>query len=517
MAGKSLTLTQLRQYWALYKKAGYNVAILARDQKGSYSTWNARIAACLRHPGIDTTIPADAPRKLKQKNTARPHAELRAIWAAFLAHDENESAAARALGMARGTLQHALQTCERELGLKREGKGRRGAEYEALRPFATPEQAVLLDAIAAHGSLAAAATALGLLHNTARSRIEAIKRRAAIQGLAPEADMTRPAPPPFVVKGTSTLYDDTGAIRAQWVKTRLDNDQAEQAIRAFVADLAQSAEGKSPLIPAPKANDADLLAVYPMGDPHFGMYAWAAEAGDDFDTDLAERLTMGAIDRLVDSAPPAHTALVLELGDFFHADSSTNRTPNSGATLDVDTRWARVMQIGLRAMVYVIERSLAKHQLVHVRITKGNHDPHASFALALALDAYFRNNERVKVDLSPAVHWYLLFGKVLIGSTHGDTTPMKDLPGVMAADRPEYWGQSVHRYWYAGHVHHVEVKEFHGVTVETFRTLAARDAWHDGKGYRAGRDMRCIVHHRDYGEVERHRCDVSMINTKGAA
>jgi len=32
-----------------------------------------------------------------------------------------------------------------------------------------------------------------------------------------------------------------------------------------------------------------------------------------------------------------------------------------------------------------------------------------------------------------------------------------------------------------------------------------------GHGYRAGRDMRCIVHHKQYGEIERHRCDVAMI------
>jgi hypothetical protein len=47
--------------------------------------------------------------------------------------------------------------------------------------------------------------------------------------------------------------------------------------------------------------------------------------------------------------------------------------------------------------------------------------------------------------------------------------------------------------------------------VEAFRTLAARDAWHAGQGYRAGRDMRLLVHHKDFGEVERHRCDIAML------
>jgi hypothetical protein len=82
---------------------------------------------------------------------------------------------------------------------------------------------------------------------------------------------------------------------------------------------------------------------------------------------------------------------------------------------------------------------------------------------------------------------------------------------IMAADEPEKWGETKHRYWYVGHVHHQDVKEYRGGVVEYFRTLAARDAWHAGQGYRAGRDMRLIVHHREFGEIERHRADIGML------
>jgi hypothetical protein len=171
------------------------------------------------------------------------------------------------------------------------------------------------------------------------------------------------------------------------------------------------------------------------------------------------------------------------------------------------------MQVGLRALIHIIKRALEKHAEVIVRIVKGNHDPNSSFALALALDAYFHADERVRIDLSPAVHWYLPFGKVLLGVTHGDQAKARDLPGIMAADRPELWGASTFRRWLAGHVHHDRVEEFAGATVEYFRTLAGSDAWHAGMGYRAGRDMRCIVFHREFGEVERHRVDISMVRT----
>jgi DNA repair exonuclease SbcCD nuclease subunit len=163
------------------------------------------------------------------------------------------------------------------------------------------------------------------------------------------------------------------------------------------------------------------------------------------------------------------------------------------------------------AMVHGILRLLEKHQRVIFRINKGNHDKETSYALALMLSCWFRNEPRVTIDLSPAIMWYHLFGKNLLASTHGDTIKGKDMMAIMAADRPADWGASLFRYCLVGHIHHSDLKEYPGGTVEYFNTLAARDAWHQGQGYRAGRDMRLIVYHREHGEIERHRCDVGML------
>lgn len=382
---------------------------------------------------------------------------------------------------------------------------------ERLLEFATDKQRAYVEAINRLGGYRAAARELGVNNTTVRQMVQLLARRAALKGYSPAHDMTRTVPDGFKVKGVSTYYNKDGKPTGQWVKSKLDDARAEQILREFVASLAADIRGISPAADIPELSNADLLAVYPLGDPHFGMYAWGAETGEAFDTTEAERLTCGAIDRLIASAPPAEHAIILPLGDYFHADDSTSRTPNSGHALDVDTRWPKVLQAGLRAMLYCVQAALKKHQTVTVRIVKGNHDSHASFALALAVDAYFSNQPRVRVDLSPAAMWYYRFGKVLIGSTHGDQTKIADMLGIMAFDRAKDWGETKHRYWYLGHVHHQTQKEFPGVIVEQFRTLAARDAWHAGQGYRAGRDMTLIVHHKEHGEVERHRCDIGML------
>ena len=347
------------------------------------------------------------------------------------------------------------------------------------------------------------------------SSISALKRKAASRGHSPDHDMTKIAPDPFIVRGASTYYNSEGKVSGQWIKTKIDDSKLEEIIRTFVIDLAEDIKGLAPITPPPPQTSENILTVIPMGDPHFGLYAWAKDAGDDFDLGLAEQLTCSAIDRLIASAPNSDEVILLNLGDMFHADNQMN-VSKSGHQLDVDGRWPKVQQVGLRATIYCLKRLLEKHKKVLFRINKGNHDGHSSYALALMISCYFHNEPRMEVDLSPAVCWYYQFGKVLIGTTHGDTIKGKDMLSIMAADKAEEWGKSKFRYWYVGHVHHKDVKEYHGGVVEYFRTLAARDAWHQGQGYRAGRDMCAIILHKEHGEIERHTCDIGRLHDRRA-
>jgi hypothetical protein len=317
-------------------------------------------------------------------------------------------------------------------------------------------------------------------------------------------------PAGFGMDRVSQLVKD-GEVVMTWYKTSAEKQQQYEMIKAAVEALCEDMP-RVPLIATPQHTDSDLLNIIPMGDPHFGLYAWAQESGDDFDTNLARDLTLGAVDRLISTCPKAKTCIILPLGDIFHANDQKNATPGHGHQLDVDSRHQRVMSIGIKTFKHAIIRALETHEKVIVRFVKGNHDPEASFGLATSIAESFDENPRVTVDLTPSPFWYHKHGKVLIGSTHGDKVRHEGLLGVMAADKAEWWGQTKHRYWYTGHVHSQNVREYPGVVCESFRTLAAKDAYAAGHGYRAGRDMLCITHHVEHGEIERHRCDIGMIN-----
>lgn len=380
-----------------------------------------------------------------------------------------------------------------------------------LREYcSTPRQQEYFDAVLEHGSNGAAERALGVSEGIVSRFVRKLKERAAKDGYAP-GHFASGVAPGYRMGKVTVHRKKNGEIEQTWERQHPDDVKKEQVIREFVEMLAERKDIQSPLIPInPAYADNDLLAVYPMGDPHVGMVAYAEESGEDFNLDIAQADLLTAFDRLVASAPPARHALVAELGDFFHSDNESNRTARSGNALDAD-RWSRVQRAGLEVMIACVEKVAAKHEFVTVRIVRGNHDTHGSYALSLALSMYFRNQPRINVVVNANAHWYFEFGKVLLGLTHGDTSKAADMPGIMAADMPEAWGRTLYRYWYHGHIHNKQLREGYGALVESFRTLAGKDAWHSAEGYRSGQDMHMIAHHREYGEVMRTRADIRLV------
>jgi len=360
------------------------------------------------------------------------------------------------------------------------------------------------------------ATALGRNHRTIERQIKQIRARAAAQGYAPEADMTHPAPPGFAVKGTSTLYDDTGAQRLQWVKTNQDQHQQLQILQEAINNLADNAPTRK-RIRAPSATNDHLMSVYPLADPHVGMYSWWKETGSDFDVDIAYNDTCAAIDYLVERSPPSKEAALLNLGDLFHAENVEGVTQASGNILDMDTRFSNMFDVGVSVLEYAVSRMLEKHDHLTMINIPGNHDE----SLALVLPALFRrlyaNEPRITVQDNERQRCYLEHGNCLIGTIHGHKTKDAELLQIMATEQPEAWGRTKHRVYFRGHHHHDSRVEYNGGIVEQVRTLSAGDAYAVGRGYLSGRDLKCIVMHDRYGEQLRVTCGIDVLREEQEA
>lgn len=382
---------------------------------------------------------------------------------------------------------------------------------EMLRLFASDRQIEILDAVDKYGSQRKAADALGINRRSVERALKNVKAAAAKKGYSPEHDMTHIVPEGFGVKGVSGYYDKDGNLRGQWVKSAVDVETQKKLAKEFIEELAESVRGKHRPTKGPDNLPKDLLSLYGLGDAHIGMYAWADECGDDFDSEIAKRDIQAAIDYLIKAQPASEVGLLLNVGDFIHMDNRSNVTPAHGNLLDVDTRYARVIRIAAFTLKYCIDQLLKKHKKVIVINAQGNHDQDSAHWFSLCLDMYYEREPRVEINCSPDNFYYHEFGNVLIGATHGDKVKQEQLASIMASHKPEEWGRTKHRYFFTGHIHHKQQIELRGCIAESLNTLAARDSFHSSRGYLSKREMQAITYHKEYGEIGRTKCPIDAI------
>lgn len=372
-----------------------------------------------------------------------------------------------------------------------------------------PTDEQILAALAEHGSQTRAGEALGLSRKAVRCALARMRRTAETR-LEPHADAAQ-VPHGYRIKGVSTqrriIDPETGTEIIQWQKTERD-PSAEHF--AAMLEAARDLEGLARALPARAEHaSADLLNCLPIGDPHFGLYAWGAETGQgDFDLAIAERQWTDMIDRAVASMPYTERGVLIQLGDLTHGNDHKNVTPGSGHVLDVDTRHQRVMRVAARCMYYAAERMRERCERLHVEMVPGNHSPDTVMALTIAMDAYFRGADDVHISLSARdIRLVAEFGAVMITTSHGDKQRPERLGSLVPAHYAEAWGRTRHRYHHGGHVHHTHVRDLDGLRFESHRSPAPMDAYAAAR-YWSEQSVDAIVYHRERGEVMRHRIGI---------
>ena len=214
---------------------------------------------------------------------------------------------------------------------------------QGYRPYAvTQRQKEILEARITTTSNILTAKKLGITRQSVDAAMTKIINLAAQSGYAPDHDLTRPAAPGFATKRVSTAYNKDGDIALQW-HVQEPVLKTLEAIEERLISVFSVVKGNYQVEPAPPINNCDLASCYLIGDHHFGMYAWSDETGgDDYDTDIAEKLLTAATTKLIERSPDSELGVLVNLGDFLHANDSTSTTPASKNALDTDGRMGRV-------------------------------------------------------------------------------------------------------------------------------------------------------------------------------
>lgn len=337
------------------------------------------------------------------------------------------------------------------------------------------------------------------------------KAKLAKKGVGHGRDVSHLVPDGYKIKGTSSLVDEFGNTKLQWVKTDTDAERQIELMKAVIEGM------KSEITPAPPVKavrakrDDKLLNLYTVSDFHLGMLAWGDESGDDWDMKIAEDLFSRWFDAAFQKAPDAGTGVINLLGDLAHFDSLVAVTPASGNVLDADTRYQKLVRYMIRMVRRVVDMALVKHKNVRLLIVQGNHDESGMIWLAEMFSTLYDNEPRVFVDTSPDVYKMVQHGKTTLFFHHGHKARFDAIEPVMIAKFRKAFGESVYSYAHVGHLHHQKIVESRNMIVEQHRTLAAKDAYASRGGWMSGRSANVITYSAEYGEVARLTISPEML------
>ncbi len=344
----------------------------------------------------------------------------------------------------------------------------------------------------------------GMSQRVVQRRIKNLKD----SGFDPANDREYNNPENQLVSGYSTLVrhkhkDDSSTGRVmEWVKTNVHISKQVETAGAIVESMIEEIK-PLPVIPFKNTvATTDQFTVIPIGDPHIGLMTWSKEVGEDWDIKIADRVYRKVFKRLLSNLPDTEECILVNTGDFFHADNIQGETSRSKHKLDLDGRHGKWLDAGFVVIRMFIDACLRKYKKVEFINVPGNHDDILGRAIGSYVWQLYRDNPRITVQKGDSPFQYVKRGKVLLGFAHGHTCRLSSLPGKMADDQFKLWGKTTYCHWITGHVHHnswTQFKEHPGCKVETVGIIPPKDAYAHGGAYGAARGIQGIIFDKKIG------------------
>lgn len=310
----------------------------------------------------------------------------------------------------------------------------------------------------------------------------------------------------FALKGYSE-FTKTEHGTPIWLKTV----KAEQDYYAAVIEAIRSVEPVKN-VPLPTGlPDGDIIPWLQIGDAHIGLLANEKETGANFDVAIAEAEICAAAAALIKDAPPCKRMVINDLGDGTHAETFAAQTEASGHSLDVDTRYWKMIRSYIRITRFIIDRALEKAETVDYIGNQGNHSRSNDIWAAALVEQLYGATGRVNVLENANVFIPYRMGKTLVVVHHGDKCRPEKFRDVASSDYSVDWGETEFRYLDGGHVHHSQRKELAGCVFESWNNLAPRDKYANDGGWRSKQCMSLVLRSRTYGEIGRHVMPIERV------
>lgn len=320
-------------------------------------------------------------------------------------------------------------------------------------------------------------------------------------------------------KATDEVDIPITSARNMWIKTKNKDglnysvlaknphfvDEKSVDYKMFQTEIIKELQNYIPKYPTIERTISEnkRLFIFDPADIHIGKLCSAFEVGESYNNQIAvQRVLKGCKGILNEIDTNSIDKVLFVIGnDILHIDNA-KRTTTSGTPQDTDGMWHTNFLIAKSLYVDIIE-ILMQVADVHVVYNTSNHDYTNGFFLAQVIETHFKDCKNVTFDTTIAHRKYFVYGKNLIGTTHGDGAKVQDLPLLMAHESKE-WSSCKHKYIYTHHLHHKVSKDYMSVCVETLRSPSGTDSWHHRNGYEhAPKAVEGYIHDKEHGQIMR--------------
>lgn len=240
-----------------------------------------------------------------------------------------------------------------------------------------------------------------------------------------------------------------------------------------------------------------------MFDCHFGRFGYDDCTGESYDLNKAkERMITGAENFINKFKDRKFEEILIPIGqDFFNSEYNGATTSNKNPQ-DNCCDFRNIFKAGTSALIEVIEL-FKKKAPVKIIAVPGNHGYFAELAMFCVIEAYFKDDEDIKLDMSTSYRKYHLFGKNCLGFSHGSDEKER-IWSLMPIEVPGYWAMADYRYYFTGHLHHLKVEEKQGIELWTIPAITSPDAWTSKMGFVSKAKAMCFIFDKQKGMVETH-------------
>lgn len=395
---------------------------------------------------------------------------------------------------------------------------------EAILPFASEGQAEYINYMLDNEIYSAtkAAKELGRNRTTVWRALEEATKKAANSNIGPDYHHLgfggEVAPGRHLGKQTVHVRVDeqTGAVvKNVWNRYELDKEVSKVAlIKKAIDEAMADYTPLPPSLPTPHDVEYDdhVIPWYNIGDAHIGMLAHESEVGENFDIKKATRELSIGLTALIRNTEPATKCVINDFGDATHYENMAGVTEASGHMLDCDGRFVKMISAYVDVMVHAINTALEVHETVDVIINQGNHSRTNDLWMRKFLEVLYKDDPHVTIIDNTNVFVFYRMGNTLVLTHHSDKCKPDKLIDVLINDGRKDYGETEHHYIWIGHVHHhMTSKEFRGITIESFNTLASKDKYAHDNGYRSRQSITRVDLHKEYGEIGRATLNIQAV------